>query len=112
MAGARCRAPVAVRGDPISWEEATSPMDPDLIATALAHARQRIADDPPAGSSCLAVQAIGYARPTSPDAHGFVAIGELHDRARARLAIVVWHPDTAAVRFTWTASAAKPPDEP
>jgi hypothetical protein len=87
-------------------------MDPDLIVTALARARQRIADDPPAGSPWPPVQAISYARPTRPDAHGFVAIGELHDRARARLAIVVWHPDTAAVRVTWTAPGAASPDEP
>jgi hypothetical protein len=84
-------------------------MDPELIATVMDQARQQLADDAPHGRdrSASDVQAVGYAPPTAPDAHGFVAIGELHEPARGRLGIVLWHPATGSVRLTWAADAAE-----
>ena len=83
-------------------------MDPDLIATAMDQARRQCEDNPPNGRerSSPAAQAVVYAQPTAPDAHGFVAIGELHEPARARLGIVLLHQATGSVRLTWTTDAA------
>jgi hypothetical protein len=85
-------------------------MDPELIATAMDQARRQCEHHPPDGGdrSASAAQAVVYAQPTAPDAHGFVAIGELHEPARARLGIVLLHQATGAVRLTWACAAAEP----
>ena len=48
-----------------------------------------------------ALRPVLYAEPTGPDAHGFLAVGEIHDRLRRRTGLVLLHPATHSVRVSW-----------
>jgi hypothetical protein len=87
----------------------TSSADPQVIMAAMAHALQesRTTHRPmPAlalsdADRVAAVQAVIYAEPRGPDAHGFLAIGELQDQLWRRTGLVLLHAATNSVRVTW-----------
>jgi len=79
-------------------------MDQDRIAAAMDQAWRQLTDAPHAGAGAI-ITAVIYDRPTAPDAHGFVAIGELREPARERIGVVLLHPATGSIRLTWAAAA-------
>jgi len=75
-------------------------MDRDRIMAAMDQAWRQFAADGHGRAGAFG-PAVIYDHPTTPDAHGFVAIGELADPRHARTGIVLLHPATGSVRLTW-----------